>query len=73
MAKGNDVFDIYFNTKEPEHYRWQTTGNIYRPGTFPIGGSTNRGSGEGWEVLRNIVFMRVTGIVGKCEKPKKSR
>ncbi len=43
VAKGNDVFDIYFNTKEPEHYRWQTTGNIYRPGTFPIGGSTNRG------------------------------
>lgn len=43
VAKGNDVFDIYFNTKEPEHSRWQTTGNIYRPGTFPIGGSTNRG------------------------------
>ncbi len=58
VAKRNDVFDIYFNTKEPEHYRWQTTGNIYRPGTFPIGGSTNRGSGEGRQVLRNSVKLK---------------
>lgn len=26
------------------------------------------GSSRRWQVLRNIVFMRVTGIVGKCEK-----
>ena len=25
-------------------------------------------SSRRWQVLRNIVFMRVTGIVGKCEK-----
>lgn len=29
------------------------------------------GSSRRWQVLRNIVFMRVVGIVGKCEKAEK--